>query len=56
MTGQFRMHGVKLNAPERVSIVELHSLICVKLFKYTLWTKSKLSFVDIQKLFVDIES
>ena len=46
------MLGVKLNEPEPVSDVELDILICAKHFQ----NLSKVSFVIIQKLFVDIET
>ena len=46
------MLGVKLNEPEPVSPVELDFLICVKHFQIL----SKISFVIIQKLFVDIQT
>ena len=46
------MHGVKLSEPEHVSDVELDFLICAKHWQ----TLSKVSFVIIRKLFVDIET
>ena len=45
-------HGVKLNEPELVSDAELDFLICAKHWQ----NLSKISFVIIQKLFVDIET
>jgi hypothetical protein len=46
------MLGVKLNEPEPVSDAELDILICVKHWQ----SLSKVSFVIIQNLFVDIET
>jgi len=46
------MLGVRLNEPEPVSDAELDILICAKHFQ----SLSKVSFVIIQKLFVDIET
>ena len=46
------MLGAKLSAPEPVSDAELDILICAKHFQ----NLSKVSFVIIQKLFVDIET
>ena len=52
MTSQLEMLGVKLNEPEPVSDVELDILICAKHWQ----NLSRVSFVIIQKLFVDIET
>ena len=46
------MRGVKLNEPELVNDAELDTLICAKHWQ----SLSKVSFVIIQKLFVDIET
>ena len=46
------MQEVKLSEPEPVSDVELDFLICAKHWQ----NLSKVSFVIIQKLFVDIET
>jgi len=46
------MPGVKLSEPEPVKDVELDILICAKHWQ----NLSKVSFVIIQKLFVDIET
>jgi len=46
------MLGVKLSEPEPVSDAELDILICAKHWQ----SLSKVSFVIIQKLFVDIET
>ena len=46
------MLAVKLNEVEPVSDAELDFLICAKHFQ----SLSKISFVIIQKLFVDIET
>ena len=52
MTSQLEMLGVTLSEPERVSDAELDTLICAKHWQ----SLSKVSFVIIQKLFVDIET
>mgnify|MGYP006408491399 CR=1 FL=1 len=52
MTSQLEMLGVKLSEPEPVSDAELDTLICAKHWQ----SLSKVSFVIIQKLFVDIET
>ena len=52
MTEQCKMLGVKLNEPEPVNGAELDILICAKYYQ----SLSKVSFVIIQKLFVDIET
>ena len=52
MIERCKMRGVKLNEPEPVSDAELDILICAKHFQ----NLSKISFVIIQKLFVDIET
>ena len=52
MTSQLEMLGVKLSEPEPVSDAELDILICAKHWQ----SLSKVSFVIIQKLFVDIET
>jgi hypothetical protein len=46
------MRGVKLNEPEPVNDVECDILICAKHYQ----NLSKISFVIIQKLFVDIDT
>jgi len=46
------MLGVTLSEPELVSDAELDTLICAKHWQ----SLSKVSFVIIQKLFVDIET
>ena len=48
----WEMLGVKLNEPEPVSHAELDFLICAKHWQ----SLSKISFVIIQNLFVDIET
>ena len=52
MINQSEMHGVQLNEPEPVNDVELDILISAKHWQ----NLSKVSFVIIQKLFVDIET
>ena len=52
MIEQCKMLGVTLSEPERVSDAELDTLICAKHWQ----SLSKVSFVIIQKLFVDIET
>ena len=52
MTSLLEMLGVKLNEPELVSDAELDILIGAKHWQ----NLSKVSFVIIQKLFVDIET
>jgi hypothetical protein len=52
VTSLLETPGVKLNEPELVSDAELDILICVKHWQ----NLSKVSFVIIQKLFVDIET
>ena len=52
MINQSEMREVKLSEPEAVSDVELDILICAKHWQ----NLSKVSFVIIQKLFVDIET
>ena len=52
MTEPCKMLGVKLSEPEPVNDVELDTLICAKHWQ----NLSKVSFVIIQKLFVDIET
>jgi len=49
VTGPCKIRGVKLNEVEPVSDAELDFLIYVKLYQ-------RMSFVNIQKLFVDIET
>ena len=52
MTSRLEMPGVKLSEPEPVKDVELDILIYAKHYQ----NLSKISFVIIQKLFVDIET
>ena len=52
MTSQLEMLGVTLSEPELVSDVELDFLICAKHWQ----SLSKVSFVIIQNLFVDIQT
>lgn len=52
MTELCKMLGVKLNEPELVSDAELDILNTLKLWE----NLSKISFVIIQNLFVDIET
>jgi len=47
-----KMLGVKLNEPEPVSVAELDILNTLKLWQ----NLSKISFVIIQNLFVDIDT
>ena len=51
MTEPCKTHEVRLNKPEPVSDAELDILIYVKLC----WLRAFPSFVNIQKIFVDIE-
>ena len=52
MIEQCKMLGVTLSEPEPVNDVELDILICAKHYQ----NLSKVSFVIIQNLFVDIET
>ena len=52
MTSLSEMLGVTLSEPEPVSVAELDILICAKHYQ----NLSKVSFVIIQNLFVDIET
>ena len=52
MIEQCKMLGVTLSGPEPVKDAELDILICAKHWQ----SLSKVSFVIIQKLFVDIET
>ena len=52
MTELYKMLGAKLNEPELVSDAELDILNTLKLWE----NLSKISFVIIQNLFVDIET